>query len=219
MPKRSTTVNYGLLLGAGISLSLHGSLLRMPFFHQPARAVFERGDCAVEHTLLPAMASIATPEPAPAEEMQQPSMEEMTSAPEPVEIKTREPKPVYETEPPVQEIPEPVIPEDISSIAQDGSPEEDKGAPTDAVLQSRCFPVYPRLSRQRGEEGIVVLSVDISVAGIGSNIRVIQSSGHARLDKAAIKALQRAHFIPAMRFGKAVPSTLTQTFNFRLNDD
>jgi len=69
-----------------------------------------------------------------------------------------------------------------------------------------------------GEEGVVVVSVRVSATGKGSNIRVVRSSGHARLDKAAISALARARFSPATRLGRPVESTLVKTFNFVLTE-
>ena len=56
------------------------------------------------------------------------------------------------------------------------------------------LPVYPRLSRLRGEEGSVVLSVKISYRGIPVSVKVIQSSGFYLLDQAAINGLKEWRF-------------------------
>ena len=49
---------------------------------------------------------------------------------------------------------------------------------------------YPRLARKRGWQGTVEIGLNITTNGELSNIRVIQSSGHRVLDRAAIKSLE-----------------------------
>lgn len=56
--------------------------------------------------------------------------------------------------------------------------------------------VYPRASRRAGEAGRVVLRVFIDDAGIPRQVQVQQSSGFARLDEAAVAAIQKARFKP-----------------------
>jgi protein TonB len=116
---------------------------------------------------------------------------------------------------PMEEQPRP----SVASIDQSGSLEEDKGALTEAVAETTIHVSYPAISRRRGEEGIVVLSFDITQNGVVSNIQIKLSSGRKRLDKAAVKAVENARFQPATRFGKPIQSTETKTFNFRLTDD
>jgi protein TonB len=223
MQKTFTTINPGLLGAILISLLLHGSLLGVKAFQRPAIAEFDSGDISVELTLVPSIASVAATKPVPVEpepliEREEPIAE--VPVPTATEPEMIQPPAIPEpTQPePFQEPSEPAIKESANSIDQDGSPEEDKGAFSEAQTQSRCTPIYPRISRRRGEEGIVMLSIDVSASGKGSNIQVIQSSGHTRLDKAAIKALEKADFTPAIRFGRPHASILIQTFNFRLND-
>lgn len=56
--------------------------------------------------------------------------------------------------------------------------------------------VYPRASRRAGEAGRVVLRVFIDEAGLPRQVQVQQSSGFARLDEAAVAAIQKARFKP-----------------------
>ena len=49
---------------------------------------------------------------------------------------------------------------------------------------------YPRLARKRGWQGTVEIGLSIATNGKLSNIRVIQSSGHRMLDRAAVKSLK-----------------------------
>jgi protein TonB len=213
MQKRFPALNPGLLLGIAASLLLHGSLLGVKAFQRPAaEPQFDSGIVSVELTLQPSIAAApAKPaNPEPVEELPEPAIDSEIPLPATVE----------EVKPEPAEVPQESIPmESLESIEQDGSMEEDKGSVTEAQIKSECAPVYPGMSRRRGEEGVVVLSVDVSVSGKGSNIKVIQSSGHTRLDKAAVKALSKTRFSPAMQFDRPITSTLTQTFNFRLTDE
>lgn len=56
------------------------------------------------------------------------------------------------------------------------------------------LPLYPRLSRLRGEEGKVVLSVAINYRGIPVEVKVIHSSGSFLLDQAAVNGLKEWRF-------------------------
>jgi len=50
---------------------------------------------------------------------------------------------------------------------------------------------YPRASRRLGEEGMVVVSFVIQRNGELTDLNVVESSGHRRLDEAALETLQR----------------------------
>lgn len=60
-------------------------------------------------------------------------------------------------------------------------------------------PLYPRLARRRGYEGLVVLRVEILPDGRVGEVRVERSSGHHILDKSALKTVKKWKFIPARR--------------------
>ncbi len=62
-------------------------------------------------------------------------------------------------------------------------------------------PQYPPESRRSGEQGLVVLRVLIDEAGRVLRIEVHHSSGFARLDDAARKAVERAQFRPYVENG------------------
>ena len=63
---------------------------------------------------------------------------------------------------------------------------------------------YPRLSKKLGETGRVLIRVFIDEAGLAKNVQVNRSSGHPRLDDAALSAIQKARFKPYMENGQAV---------------
>ena len=62
-------------------------------------------------------------------------------------------------------------------------------------------PGYPRISRRNGEQGTVIVRVFISTQGPPEKAEVRTSSGFARLDQAALEAVQRWRFVPGRRSG------------------
>lgn len=80
-------------------------------------------------------------------------------------------------------------------------------------------PVYPIGARRRGEEGTVVLDVDVSASGRAEEVRLVSSSGFEDIDRAARRAAQQARFKPGRRDGRAVASSARLTLIFRLRDN
>lgn len=80
----------------------------------------------------------------------------------------------------------------------------------------RTAPAYPPLARRMGEEGRVMLRVELDEQGHVSNARITSSSGSSRLDDAAHAAVMRWRCNPAMRDGQAVKAVALQPFNFTL---
>lgn len=60
-------------------------------------------------------------------------------------------------------------------------------------------PVYPRVARQRRWQGTVLLEVLVSDEGLPQDIRIVASSGHEVLDRAAEKAVAGWLFAPGRR--------------------
>ncbi|MDR3254313.1 MAG: TonB family protein [Synergistaceae bacterium] len=58
---------------------------------------------------------------------------------------------------------------------------------TNLTVTEKVQPVYPMISRKRGEQGTVTLLVTIA-SGTVESVRVEKSSGHVPLDEAALKA-------------------------------
>ena len=78
-------------------------------------------------------------------------------------------------------------------------------------------PVYPKLSRHRKEEGVVLLRALVLPNGDADHWQVLVSSGFVRLDEAALRAVKRWQFAPAKR-GDVVVSTWVQVpVRFTLN--
>ena len=97
-------------------------------------------------------------------------------------------------------IPEPIPepPAVVQHQAQESAPVL-KGVQTQAKPDylSNPAPVYPLESRRRGQEGIVLLSVNVDRNGNPLQINIKQSSGFFRLDQTAVKAVWRWKFSPA----------------------
>jgi protein TonB len=77
-------------------------------------------------------------------------------------------------------------------------------------------PIYPRESRRRGQEGEVLLRLQISSTGVVESIEVIRSSGHRLLDRAARESAGSLRFHPATRNGEPVTSTLDLPLVYQL---
>jgi protein TonB len=89
-----------------------------------------------------------------------------------------------------------------------------------AALASRIdrSKFYPRASRRLGEEGIAVVGFVIRRDGELTDIHIVESSGHRRLDEAALKTLRRA--TPFERIPDAIdreqwPITVPIAFSLR----
>jgi protein TonB len=80
-------------------------------------------------------------------------------------------------------------------------------------------PVYPRIARRMGYEGKVILIATISEAGVLIEVIVKDSSGHPVLDKAAVNAVRKWKFTPAIRDGLPVEGTLEIPIRFKLKSD
>jgi TonB family protein len=77
-------------------------------------------------------------------------------------------------------------------------------------------PIYPKESRRRGEQGTVLLEVEIKPDGSIGEIRIVQNPGHERLVSAAIEAIRKARIEPAVEDGRPIASTVRVPFNFVL---
>lgn len=72
---------------------------------------------------------------------------------------------------------------------------------SDADYLHNPKPAYPRLSKQRDEQGTVMVHVQIGVDGQALQAEIKQSSGFHRLDQAALDAALLWRYIPGKRAG------------------
>jgi protein TonB len=84
------------------------------------------------------------------------------------------------------------------------------------VCHERAAPTYPVHSRRLRETGTVVLEVELDESGRVAAIRVDRSSGHARLDEAAMTAVRRWRCQPPQRNGLPIRGVAVQPIRFVL---
>ena len=77
--------------------------------------------------------------------------------------------------------------------------------------------MYPPISKRMGEEGRIVLQILVNERGLPEKIEIITSSGFARLDEAAKKAMSKALFKPFQKNGQASAMLATASISFSLN--
>ena len=88
----------------------------------------------------------------------------------------------------------------------------------DADYLDNPKPVYPNLSRRLKEEGRVVLRVQVAATGLPTDVAVRASSGHVRLDQAALEAVRRWKFVPARLGTEAVAASVLVPIDFSLKN-
>ncbi|MDP5142786.1 energy transducer TonB [Rheinheimera baltica] len=87
-----------------------------------------------------------------------------------------------------------------------------------ATVHYNAPPLYPQLSRKLREQGTVVLQLTVLASGKVADVTVAQSSGYARLDKAALLAVQHWRYQPAQRGGQAIAYRYRQRLEFSLTE-
>ena len=78
-------------------------------------------------------------------------------------------------------------------------------------------PKYPAESRKLREEGVVLLKVSVTAEGRAADVQLQRSSGFARLDDAALKAVRRWEFNPARAGATPVACAVEVPVRFGLN--
>jgi protein TonB len=212
MHKRKSIINIPLLIGAALSIAIHVAAFYGRGLSSPPVPQYETGKTVVQLTLMPSIArQVAAPEPEPQEE----------PAEQPIEPQVEQvPLPALPSELQPQEHPQPDTESaSLESPEIDASLITEKGVSGVAQASSTIHPIYPRISRRRGEAGRVTLSIQVLPSGKAGTIIVLHSSGYHRLDEAAITAAEKSGFIPAKKLGHAVDSSIELSFTFELTDD
>lgn len=68
---------------------------------------------------------------------------------------------------------------------------------------------YPAISLERGEEGLVLLNIQVNESGCATGASIIGSSGFKALDDAALELYESMRFLPARRDGKPFADSAT----------
>lgn len=112
--------------------------------------------------------------------------------------------------------------ESQSSLASAPTPvQEQTGMHQEVVLDPKFKappnpPVYPRLARKRGMEGVVWLDVWLDRTGEQTRLEVFDSSGIDLLDQAAIDAVAQWQFVPKHLAGMTIASRVRIPVEFNL---
>ncbi len=78
-------------------------------------------------------------------------------------------------------------------------------------------PVYPKDAEKKGIEGTVGLRVLVTKKGTVDKVEVESSSGHAKMDQAAVKAARKTRFRPAVKDGQRVAMWINYPIQFALS--
>jgi protein TonB len=100
--------------------------------------------------------------------------------------------------------------------ATEGASAATGGQSSDAVLVKAAAPNYPRPALQAQQTGWVVVAFTIDVDGRPRDVKVVDSQPRIVFDHAAVDAVNRYRFTPAMKDGVAVSSTRQQKIEFNL---
>lgn len=106
-----------------------------------------------------------------------------------------------------------------SATAGDNAARADSGSDagtTTAVLVKGSPARYPTAAMRARQEGWVLVSFTVDPDGKTSNVKVVESQPRRVFDRAAIDAVERYLFTPAMNGGTAVSSTKQQRIEFKL---
>lgn len=80
---------------------------------------------------------------------------------------------------------------------------------------SRVLPRFPRMAREMGREGTVMLSLTIDNHGILQDVEVVEGCGFG-FDEEALRAVRASKFRPAVRNGKPIASRALLPVRFLL---
>ncbi|MBT8400653.1 MAG: energy transducer TonB [Rhodothermia bacterium] len=94
----------------------------------------------------------------------------------------------------------------------------DSDTVTMPVLKEATNLRYPMDAQMKRQEGVVRMRLFISEKGLVSKTRIVQSSGFAQLDEAAIQYASGLQFTPATRNGRPEPALIGWRVRFEIED-
>jgi len=105
-----------------------------------------------------------------------------------------------------------------AAVAEAAPPPTPRQLP-DSAVQFLQLPevLYPRASQRHGEAGLVVVRAYVGTGGgAPHSVQIEKSSGHARLDQAALAAVHKARFKPYAERGQPVEGWALVPIRFEL---
>jgi protein TonB len=130
-------------------------------------------------------------------------------------------QPQVETPPLEDTIPEIEVPTDEpapNAITAETSPSPPVPETANMKVNRRVDPVYPAGSRRDGEQGTGMFKVLVDAKGRPQDVQVLKSTGFPRLDNAALEAIRKWVFSPAMQNSQPVQSWTRVQVAFKLEN-
>lgn len=118
---------------------------------------------------------------------------------------------LVDEQPVVRPPPAPPAPDETVSPAPPPpaqAPESTAAADSAPVPVRTPSPRYPRASLRRGEAGEVLVQVTVDADGRPRQVEIARSSSHPALDQAALNAVRRWRFRPALQGGQPVAQAI-----------
>ena len=84
--------------------------------------------------------------------------------------------------------------------------------------QSNTPPAYPGLARKRGQEGTVILQVQVNEQGRVDDLEIETSSGYTSLDRAAVSSVKKWNFEPGRRGEERIVMWVRVPVTFKLKN-
>lgn len=150
-------------------------------------------------------------EPDPAPQQQEPDPVPLQAQEPPIQ-QQQDPPPSEVIETPTQEPPAPAKPEVQEGQLVDLAPDVVK-----PVIVSRVNPGYPPVAVAKKVEGTVLVSVLVSETGQVAEVKILRGAGGSTgLNEAAVSAVKKWKFQPAVKDGKRVKVWVTYPIVFKI---
>jgi periplasmic protein TonB len=204
-----SVVCHGLLMLIPITLAT-----KIPESYPPVEFVMTLAEKPLTSDPPPKAVEPPKPEPVRPQKKVKPRPKPQPIITEPVETKTFMPQPLTEAQP------SPAPPRAAAGAGagtRTGPHVADFGGATGPAFLRRVLPAYPELARRLGKEGRVVLRLTIEARGNLLKVEVVQRAGFG-FEEAAVAAVKRSSFRPAMVQGQAVTSVAKLPIRFVLRD-
>ncbi len=212
-----------LALCAVLAAAVHLPLLAwgtVLLLAEPAAAAQRPGNISIEVDISsPRPSAELSPAERPEIEVDEPEAlerpRERLALPAPQEPAEPEPEPEPRRK---FEIEAPPTPEEVTKpISKPSTPSVRTGVTGNRAARiGRHHVIHPDDGTGRSpREGVAKVRVRVLASGRGAELKLVESSGHRDLDRAALRGLRRARFEPATRNGKPVDSVIVQSVRFR----
>lgn len=123
----------------------------------------------------------------------------------------------------IEMVPGSVVEKNLANAPGDKPAQEKKyGAESNKqaipIYKQNQHPSYPEIARRRGYEGEILMNVLVDAKGLVADIKIVHSSGHLSLDKAALQSVKGWLFTPAIEGGRPVAMWVDVPIRFQLKE-